>query len=207
MSPLETLLRPAIAMVNRQIAAKTPARALCDELAGRCMAIRVRDTALALYLTVGDGVLVPKSDYDADPDVAITGSLLSLGSLAGPDGESMVRGGDIDITGDAIVAQQFQKLLRYGRPDLEEELSTLVGDAAAHRIGEIVRGVGRWGNDARDTLRQNLGEYLQEESRVAPTRYEVEELAGHISELRDGVERFEAKLKQLESRLGGAGAQ
>ena len=41
--------------------------------------------------------------------------------------------GDIDVTGDVIIAQQFQKLLYYGRPDIEEELSTVIGDAAAFR--------------------------------------------------------------------------
>ena len=46
MNPLESLLRPAAAMINRQIGAMTPARELCAELDGRVFAMRVPDTAL-----------------------------------------------------------------------------------------------------------------------------------------------------------------
>jgi len=204
LNPLDTLLRPAIAMVNRQIGAKTPARELCDELDGKCVAVRVRNTGLCLYLRVSGGRLVADGDDTEAPDVAITGSLLALGGLAGPGGESLVRHGEIDITGDAIVAQRFQRLLKYGRPDIEEELATIVGDVAAHRLGEMARAAGRWSREARDTMRQNVSEYLQEEMRVAPTRYEVEDFASRLAEMRDGVERLEARLKRLETGSGGA---
>ena len=131
MSSLEALLRPALSMINRQIEAKTPARELCAKLADRVMAIRVRNTAIAIYLLVDNDRVRLSTDYEQDPDVVISGSLLALTRLAGPAGEAVIRDGDVELSGDALLAQDFQKLLRYGRPDIEEELSGVVGDIAA----------------------------------------------------------------------------
>ena len=135
-----------------------------------------------------------------EPDVIATGSLLSLARLAGPDGEAAIRDGMIELTGDQEVALQFQDLLRCGRPDLEEELSGVVGDVIAHSIGEFARGVERWGKEARSTLRQNVSEYLQEESRTVPSRYEADLFRQQVQTLRDDVARFEARLKRLEAK-------
>lgn len=199
MDALETLLSPAAAMINRQIRAKTPARELCAELSGRVMALRVADTALAMYLVVEDEEVLLTGSYGDDPDVIISGSLLSLSRLAGPAGADLIKEGAVDLSGDAMLAERFRKLLRYGRPDMEEELSGLIGDVAAHGIGEFVRGIGAWSREAHRTMRQNVGEFLHEESRVVPSRYETDTFRQEVDRLRDDVDRFEARLKKLEA--------
>ena len=198
MNTLETLFRPLTALVNRQIKATTPARELCAELDGKVMAVRVKDTGLAMYICICANEIELLGDIDGDPDIAITGSLLSLARLATSSGEDAIRDGSLDLIGDAEVAQAFQKLLSYGRPDIEEELSGVIGDVAAHRLGEVARSVGSWGKEAGATLRQNITEYLQEERRDVPSRYEVETFAHKVGELRDDVARVEARLNQLE---------
>jgi len=198
MDTLETFLRPLTTLVNRQIKATTPARELCVELDGKVMAVRVKDTGLTAYICVCPDEIALLSDIDGDPDVAITGSILSLARLAGSSGEDAIRDGSLELIGDAEVTKAFQKLLSYGRPDIEEELSGVIGDVAAHRLGEVARSVGSWGKEAGATLRQNIAEYLQEERRDLPSRYEVEAFTSKVGELRDDVARIEARLNQLE---------
>jgi ubiquinone biosynthesis protein UbiJ len=197
---LETDLRPLIAALNRQIKAKSPARDICKNLQGKSMAIRVRDTALAVSLEAGNDGLSLSSDIPDEPDVAISGSLLTLLQLGRSGSEDLFRGGGVHMVGDAHIAQQFQKLLKLARPEPEEELSRLVGDAAAHGLGELARGFGRWSRNARQSLSQNVTEYLQEESEVLPRRYDVERFRTQVEILRDDVARFEARLRQFESR-------
>ena len=198
MNALEPLLRPVAAMINRQVSAKTPAQELCRELDGRTFALRVPDTALAMYLAVETDHILLSGEYVDDPDVVATGSLLSLARLAGPAADDLIRDGDVDIEGDAVVAGQFRKLLRYGQPDLEEELSAVIGDVAAHGIGNVVRSVAGWTREAGATMQQNVSEYLQEESRTVPGRHETDEFRNDVNSLRDDVARFEARLKKLE---------
>jgi ubiquinone biosynthesis protein UbiJ len=199
MNPLEAALRPVASVLNRNIRETTPARELCAKLDGTVVAIRVRDTALTAWFLVHDDTLELTTEHEGEPDVAITGSLITLARLAGNAGLDVIRKGDLEISGDAHSAERFQRLLTFAKPDLEEELSTVVGDAAAHRVGEIVRGIGQWGRDARSTMGDNIREYLQEESRDAPSRYEVDRFAGDVGRLRDDVERLAARIDRLRS--------
>lgn len=198
MDALETLLRPLARILNRNIQQSTPARELCSELSGSLIAIRVHDTALAACFVVHEELLEVRGTTDQEPDVVIEGSLIALTQLAGSSGEGAVRDGSISLTGDAEIASQFQQLLKHTKPDIEEELSGVVGDVAAHRLAEFARGLGRWGRDARRTMGDNIREYLQEESRDAPSRYEVEKFSTDVSTLRDDVARVEARVNRLQ---------
>jgi ubiquinone biosynthesis protein UbiJ len=197
-NPLEAALRPIANVLNRNIRATTPARELCEKLAGTVVAVRVRDTALAAWFIVRDDSLELATDTDHEPDVLISGSLLTLARMAGTSGVGAIRDGSLEFTGDPQLAQDFQRLLSFARPDLEEELSGLVGDIAAHRLGEFARGVGNWSREARATMGANIREYLQEESRDVPSRYEVERFTAEVSELRDDVDRLEARINRLQ---------
>jgi ubiquinone biosynthesis protein UbiJ len=199
MDALETILRPLASVMNRQIQSKTPARELCTDLEGRVFAIRVRNTALAAYFVIGPTQVFLHTQIDGDPDVVICGSLLSLARLGGSDNEAPFRDGSVDLSGDALLAQQFRKLLNYGRPDLEEELSVVVGDVVAHNVGNLFRGATAWGRHATSIVAQNIGEYFQEESRSVPSRYELDSFRADVSTLRDDVARFEARLRIVEA--------
>jgi ubiquinone biosynthesis protein UbiJ len=201
MNPLEAVLRPVASVLNRNIRATTPARALCAKLAGTIVAVRVRNTALTAWFVVGEEDLELTTDCDAEPDVVISGSLLTLARMAGEAGTSALRDGSLELTGDPHVANDFQKLLAFARPDIEEELSSVVGDVVAHRLGDFARGVGNWGRDARATMGANIREYLQEESRDLPSRYEVDRFTDKVGTLRDDVDRFEARMKHLQDEL------
>jgi ubiquinone biosynthesis protein UbiJ len=197
MNPLEGVLRPITNILNRNIRETTPARELCESLDGTTVAVRVRDTALAMFFHISGDTIVLATESDADPDILITGSLLTLAGMAGSGGEDALRDGTLELTGDIQAAKAFQDLLNYAKPDIEEGLSSLIGDTAAHRLGDFARGFGRWSRDARSTMGSNIREYLQEESRDLPSRYEVERFTKQLESLRDDVARLEARFDRL----------
>ena len=198
MNPLEAALRPVASILNKNIRATTPAQELCEKLDGTVVAVRVKNTSLATWFVVHSDCLELTTECDAEPDLAITGSLITLARLAGEPGASALRNGSLELTGDAQLAYDFQQLLGFARPDIEEELSGVVGDVAAHRLGEIARGVTDWTRNAGATMGANIREYLQEESRDAPSRYEVERFTDNVSTLRDDVDRLEARINRLQ---------
>ena len=196
MNPLEVLMQTIARVLNRNIRESTPARELCAQLEGKVIAIRVRDTGLAGHFEIASDAIELHPEHDADPDVVITGSLVTLALMAG---EDSIRDGTLDLTGDAATAQRFQQLLDFAKPDIEEELSGFIGDAAAHTLGELARGFGRWAREARSTMRDNIREYLQEESQEVPCRYEVERFTKDVNKLRDDVDRLAARIDRFMS--------
>jgi len=194
MNPLESLLQPIARVLNRNIRESTRASELCERLDGKLIAIRVRDTGLSGYFDVDRNGLFLGTNHDGEPDVVITGSLVALALMAG---EDSIRDGSLDLTGDAATAQAFQQLLEHARPDIEEELSAVIGDTAAHGLGEFARSVGRWARETRSIMGDNIREYLQEESRDVPSRYEVEQFSRRVNQLRDDVDRLAARVGRL----------
>jgi len=193
LAPLESLL-------NRNLAASSAARALCQRLDAKVLALHVDGVPLSVYFKSHGESMTLHTEYQGTPDATLSGSPLSLLRLAGPAPEAALRGGSVHIEGDAEVAQTFSELLKAARPDLEEELSRVVGDVAARQIGNVARSALRFARRAQDTLMQNVAEYLQEEGRDVPNRTEAEEFLQGVDKLRDDVERLEARLSLREKR-------
>jgi ubiquinone biosynthesis protein UbiJ len=120
--------------------------------------------------------------------------------LLGPQPEAALRTGSVHIQGDAEVAQTFSELLEHARPDLEEELSRVIGDVAAHQVGNVARSFMGFAQRAASTFTQNVSEYLQEEGRDVPNRTEADEFIADVDKLRDDVDRIEARIVVLEAK-------
>ncbi|HXQ63387.1 MAG TPA: SCP2 sterol-binding domain-containing protein [Steroidobacteraceae bacterium] len=196
------LLVPFESLVNRTIAASTPARGILKSLAGKAFAIEfatpLGGRLLRLRLVAGDAGLA--IDSDGEPaDATVSGTPLALVALlAGGQGGARATG--VTIAGEAEVAQAFEALLKHARPDLEEELARLVGDAPAHYAARAARAALGWAGRARDTFARSLGEYLTEESRDLVPRAELDVLLGDIDRIREDLDRAEVRLGLLERR-------
>jgi ubiquinone biosynthesis protein UbiJ len=195
LTPLESLL-------NRNIAASSAARALCRRLEGKVMALHVEGMPLSIYFKSNGEQMSLDTQHEGPPHATLSGTPLSLLRMAGPAPETALRTGSVHIHGDAEIAQTFSELLKQARPDLEEELSRVIGDVAAHQLGNAARSALGFARRAVDTFAQNVSEYLQEEGRDAPSRTEADEFITGVDKLRDDVDRFEARLSLLERKRG-----
>lgn len=200
------LVQPFEDLLNRGLAASARARELCGRLAGRSLRVEVTGLPIAVQISAEDDRLRVSDRPAGDADAVLSGMPFSLARLAVTRDAGMLRGGSVRMAGDPLVARDFQALLGLVRPDWEEELSRLVGDVAAHQLGNLVRGLSRWSARSADTLAKDLGEYLQEEQRSLPTRYEVEEFLDGVDRLNDDLERLEARIARLERRRRGPGS-
>lgn len=194
------LLSTLEATLNRNIAASSTARGWCAKLNGKSMRLELIGVPLQFKLHAENERVMIRGDDPTFADATLSGSPLGLLSLAGQQPESALRGGSVRIEGDAEVAQGFRNLLQAAQPDFEEELSRIIGDVAAHQIGNGVRSMLGFGRRVGDTLAQNIGEYLQEESRDVPSKTEADEFMHAVDVLRDDVERFAARLVRLEKK-------
>jgi ubiquinone biosynthesis accessory factor UbiJ len=193
-------LTPLEALLNRNIAASAAARSLCKRLDAKVLAVHVEGLPLSIYFRSQGTSMTLDTQHEGEANATLTGTPLSFLRLVGPSPEAAFRGGTVQIQGDAEVAQTFSELLKQARPDVEEELSRVIGDVAAHQVGNVARSALSFARRASDTLRQNVAEYLQEESRDLPSRTEADEFIAGVDKLRDDAERCEARLSLLEKR-------
>lgn len=194
----DPLLRPLESLLNRNIAGSSRARALLAQVVGKSLVIKVTATPFRLRIEAAGDRIAIGSGNDIPADATIEGTPLSLARLAAPDATNAFRSGSLQITGDAEIAQGFQKLFAAAQPDLEEELSRVTGDAFAHHLANLAHGAMRFGLKTRDTFLQNVAEYLTEEGRDVPASFEVDEFLAGVDAVREATDRLEARLEQLE---------
>ena len=196
MNILDKTIQPFINMVNRQIAEKTPAFYPNKAFSGKIISMKIRDTDHHIDFIMTENKLQAINDSD-DHDVQITGSLLTFASLIKNSPEEAVRDGLLNFQGDIGTGQKFQELMQYAKPDFEEELSRVFGDMAAQSIGKVNSKVSHWIKDSKNILEQNVSEYLQEEQKILPSKYEFNKFQIAVNKLRDDVDRIEIKFKKI----------
>ncbi|WP_412852048.1 SCP2 domain-containing protein [Ectothiorhodospira shaposhnikovii] len=166
-------------------------------LRGGVVALQVTGVDLCLYFVPAQDYLQVLGQYDGEPGVTISGAPATLASLmAGEPGARLPEG--VGVIGDPQLARLFSDLLRQVDLDWEELLAGLTGDLVAHRAGEAWRGLSAWLQRSRESLRLDVKEYLQEETRSLPTRGEVEVFMDEVDRLRSDADRLQARIQRLE---------
>lgn len=193
-------LHPFEAVLNRNIAASATAQQLCRQLHGKMLALHVTGTPVSIFFRGIADRMQLDTKGEGEASATLSGTPLSLLRLTGARPEAAIRGGGVHIEGSAEIAQIFSELLKNARPDLEEELSRVIGDVAAHQVGNIARSAVAFGRRAADTFAQNVAEFLQEESRDLPTRTEADEFIAGVDQVRDSVDRLDARIRLIEQR-------
>jgi len=183
--------------INSQIATRTSAKKISEQLEGKILSIHIKNTTRFFNVIMNSNELNPhtiKENYD----VQILGSLISFAKLLRNNSSDALRDGTISINGDVAVAQKFQKLFEMIKPDIEEELSHFVGDIMANNIVKVSKKTGDWIQNTKDILQENIKEFLQEEIKLMPSKYEFNIFSKEVSKIRDDIERLEKKINEFQ---------
>lgn len=170
-------------------------------LEGRVIAIHMLGINQTLFVFPGaDGVML-FGEFDGEADAMLSGTPIALGKLGvSDDAASILFSGEVTISGDTRLGNQFKKILARMDIDWEEQVSRYVGDLAARQLGNAVREFSSWVTRSRQSLMLDAGEYLQEESRLSPSRAELDRFVLNVDLLREGVDRLQARVNQLKDK-------
>jgi len=186
-----------LSKINSQITIRTSAKKISQELEGKILSIQIKNTSHFYNVIMISNELNLHTNKE-NFDVQISGSLISFTNLLRDNSSDALRDGSIGINGDVAVAQKFQKLFEMIKPDIEEELSHVVGDVMANNIVKFSKKTGVWMINTRDILQENIKEYLQEEIRLMPSKYEFNFFSKEVSKIRDDIERLEKKINEFQ---------
>jgi ubiquinone biosynthesis protein UbiJ len=211
---IERLLDRAVA---RAMADSPRATALIQRLQGRRLAITVSGTPWTTVIeSTGRSLKALRPDTrhtdqatarsatgapaDTPADATIIGAPLSLLALAGSDAQAVIQRGDVQICGDAEIAQQFRELGGLLKPDIEAGMAQFLGGSGAHLAMRGMRAASRWTRTAAWTSVRNVAEYLSHESRDLVSRPEAEHFLRGVDAVREQLDRIDARLQLMEQR-------
>ena len=107
---------------------------------------------------------------------------------------------DVRVTGDTALASALTGVLSAMHWDVEEDLSRVIGDVAAHRMAQAGSAFLAWQSRTATNLAQSLAEYWTEERPVVASREAVGAFVEAVDVLRDDTERLEKRIDRLSSR-------
>ena len=151
------------------------------------------------FAVAADGRLQP-APPEASPAVTIRLTHLTLLEVLA-DGEGAWR--KADVAGDTDFAAAISQVASNLRWDLEEDLSRVIGDIAAHRMAQAGRAAAAWPKQAAVSMAENAAEYLTEEKAVLVTPLQAAEFMHEVDELRDAVERLDKRIERLSRQVHG----
>jgi ubiquinone biosynthesis accessory factor UbiJ len=141
-------------------------------------------------LALSGGTHTPEANIHLPPSLA-------LRLLSGDENAKM----HIKIDGDVHLATEISKVLQHMRWDVEEDLSKVVGDIAAYKIGEVSKKTFAEAKKQSINLAEMLSEYWQEEKNILAKKRHVEQFNADVDTLKSDVARIEKRLAKLAKTL------
>lgn len=198
---LDRLGRLLEATLGRALDLDTDIRAQLAALEGRRVGIELRGTGLALALTVDAGRLRVGPLWERAGDLTLRagpGSLLAFALRRGDD--SPLPPGKVDVSGDAELARQLEKLFRSYRPDIEEAFARTFGDVLGVPIARAVAGAFTWSRESAAALVRDSADFLRDESRDLVAAAEMDAFLDDVDAVRERAERLAARVAHVAAR-------
>lgn len=160
--------------------------------AGKCVCLELPLRPILLRIEA-DGGFVPAS-RDATPDLTLLPDPAAL-----PLWLSGGKLGDLfRVAGDGVVAADIAHALADF--DWVLALRPYLGDIAASRVDQFIRGFADWRHKAAESAGRNLAEYAVYERPILAEPNAVREFIADVDALREDADRLEARVRFLEQR-------
>ena len=189
---------PFSAFVNHLLAQAAWAREALVEHAGKVAVFELFPLRVAVAVDP-DGTLRAAPESTA-PAVTIRLTQATVLQILA-EGEEAWR--KANVQGDTEFAAAISKVAANLRWDIEEDLSRVFGDIAAHRMAEAGRSAAAWPKEAATSLAGNVAEYLTEEKHLLVTPLRAAEFVRDVDEMRDAVERLDKRIERLQRQVRG----
>ncbi len=188
------ILDSAEKMVNKLLSLDEETLDTLATLEGDVVEIDVLNTDIRLFILPSARGLALKSKYEDKADVSIKGS---PAALLGMITAEKVGAGDVEIIGNVGMAHNLQSILKRMDVDWEEYLSQIIGDIAAHKVGNFLRGMSQLAKTSAKTIGLDISEYLRYERKTLLDKSELDEFNHAVDKIRNDVERLQKRIERL----------
>ncbi len=185
--------------INRALALDPDTLPKIKALDGKVLEMIVSPLDVQFFMHFTQNGIALLAHYADTPDTTIHSSplgLIRLSLLPSSKVRSLFND-QIKMSGNTEFGQAVKQLFDGIDIDWEGHLAHFTGDVVAHQVGRFVRRGRQFKRSLKTSIKQNLGEYVQEEARLSPPREELEDFMNDIDDLTLRVERLNAHINQL----------
>jgi ubiquinone biosynthesis protein UbiJ len=150
-------------------------------------------------LTFDSGHVQVSLDSETEPDTIISGTPMALFAMAAPGDVSSwgLPGSSVQISGDANLARDMERVFSKMDPDWEKPLTDILGDVLGFQFASGIRQGVEAVRTAAEKTADMAGTYFRDETDVLVRPAELREFNQAVDGLNDALERLEARLKNL----------
>lgn len=188
------ILASAEKMVNKVLSLDEETLEALATLEGDVVEIDVLNTDIRLFILPSVKGLTLALEHEDKADVSIKGS---PAALLGMITAEKVGAGDVEIIGNVGMAHKLQSILKKMEVDWEEYLSQIIGDIAAHKVGNLVREMSQLAKASARTIGLDISEYLRYEKEALLDQSELDEFNHAVDKVRNDVERLQKRVERL----------
>ena len=176
-----------------------------EEFNNQCLVINLTDIKQSFLIEIKDSkvtVSVLPDPEELKPSTTIFANIITLLRLGlGADYQGLINDGDLRVDGDVELASRLRELFMDIDIDWEEIASKYVGDTVAYQLGVFTRRFKKYKQRSVENFRLDVSEYLQEESRLVPTKIELEKFFNDVDQLEADLDRLEARTSRLNQEI------
>ncbi len=209
-TPLPGLLAASLeTAINRLLAADQDSGERLKKLEGRRVRLELPDLAITLDFVFTTFRVEVSLDTANDADTVISGSMPALFAMALPDEEDRWGGpgSRVKISGDANLARDLERLFSKLDPDWEAGVAQFTGDVLAHQLVAGFKGMAAKLFNTGRQMQEVAGDYLTSEQSPLPQPEELRGFADAVDNLRDAVERLEARMRVFLEKQNSSGSE
>jgi ubiquinone biosynthesis protein UbiJ len=188
------LLMPAELALNSllKLDAATPSR--LQNLQGKTLAVHVTQPQFVIYLSITHQGLHLSPLFEGEPDASLHGSIPALLRLLSKgNGITSLHASNVELRGNTSFVQQLQNLLLDLDIDWEFQFSRIIGNLPTSVLSSGFNQAADFAKQSSSRFKQNLQDYLAEESTLLPRTHELEAHYAAINALALRVDRLQAK--------------
>ncbi len=171
-------------------------------LQGKVIKVTITDWSLNLYLLLKSEGVQLQTHFSKKPDTTIRGTLSGLLRVAcqGASGVALFEQG-VQIEGDTELGEKIREILKQLDLDWEGNVAKIFGDSFTHAFSWRAKKTLELCKQTSQNLAHQYREYWQFEKNYLPSAEQVGAFYKDIEQLKEDVDRAEARLARLEKRL------
>ena len=181
-------------MMNRVLSFDPETLKAITRFSGKVIAFDIVNIDLKFYLYFTDQGIDISANCDGQEDVLIraTPSVFFAVLI-----NSKISQKNMEIIGDAELAQDFQDIVHNIDIDWEEYLSHFTGDYAAHKLANVFKHANSFTKRTIETVAMDISEYLRYEKEMLLDKSEIDEFLDAVDEIRNDFERLKQRIEKL----------